>query len=135
MIPESANVNIGIFQTNSNEEHIQRLYRRLGCEHHLVQEDSPSEAIGVSLRTQNILKSKALTALVQSLTPVGIAHWMTSFILAYPEEWERLEKVVMFMPIDVDGDLVDGKPEHLIKQIVGNPDPSLTLVRLGFYLL
>jgi hypothetical protein len=44
---------------------------------------------------------------------------MTLFILAYPEEeWRRLEKVVMSMPIDTDGDLVDGKPERLPKQIV-----------------
>ena len=44
---------------------------------------------------------------------------MTLFILAYPEEeWRRLEKVVMSMPIDADGDLVDGKPERLPKQIV-----------------
>ena len=44
---------------------------------------------------------------------------MTLFILAYPEEeWRRLENVVMSMPIDADGDLVDGKPERLPKQIV-----------------
>jgi hypothetical protein len=60
---------------------------------------------------------------------------MTLFILAYPEEeWKRLEKVVMFMPIDADGDLVDGKPERLPKQIVSDPDPSFALVRLGFHL-
>jgi len=46
---------------------------------------------------------------------------MTLFILAYPEEeWRRLEKVVMAMPINADGDLVDGKPERLPKQIVSN---------------
>jgi hypothetical protein len=44
---------------------------------------------------------------------------MTLFILAHPEEeWKRLEKVVMAMPINADGDLVDGKPERLPKQIV-----------------
>jgi len=43
------------------------------------------------------------------------------FILAYPEEeWRRLEKVVTAMPIDADGDLVDGKPERLPKQIVSS---------------
>ncbi|KAN0113022.1 hypothetical protein V8E51_005973 [Hyaloscypha variabilis] len=91
---------LSIFRANSNEEHIQRLYQGLGCEHHLVQEDSHSEAI------------------IPSLTPVGFAHWMTLFILAHPEEeWKRLEKVVMAMPINADGDLVDGKPERLPKQI------------------
>jgi hypothetical protein len=43
---------------------------------------------------------------------------MTIFILAYPEEEsKRLGKVVLAMPIDADGDLVDGKPERLPKQI------------------
>jgi hypothetical protein len=40
----------------------------------------------------------------------------------------------MNMPIDADGDLVDGRPERLPKQIVSDPDPSFTLVRLGFHL-
>jgi hypothetical protein len=44
---------------------------------------------------------------------------MTLMILAHPdEEWRRLQKVVEAMPIDADGDLVDGKPERLPKQIV-----------------
>jgi hypothetical protein len=43
---------IAIFRANSNEEHIQRLYQGLGCEHHLVQEDSHSEAISIPTRTQ-----------------------------------------------------------------------------------
>lgn len=43
---------------------------------------------------------------------------MTVIILAYPEvEWKRLEKVVMDLPIDADGPMVDGKPERLPKQI------------------
>ncbi|KAE9375394.1 hypothetical protein N431DRAFT_555828 [Stipitochalara longipes BDJ] len=100
---------LSIFRASANEEHIQRLYQGLGCEHHLVQEDPHSEAI------------------IPSLTPVGFAHWMTLFILAYPEEeWRRLEKVVMAMPIDADGDLVDGKPERLPKQISRHLLPEKT---------
>ncbi|KAK2625822.1 hypothetical protein QTJ16_005134 [Diplocarpon rosae] len=88
-----------IFRAQSNE-HISRLFQDLGCQHHLIQEDSHSAPI------------------VPSLTPVGFAHWMTINILAYPEEeYKRLEKVVIAMPIDADGDLVDGKPERLPKQI------------------
>ncbi|KAH7351084.1 hypothetical protein BKA65DRAFT_250777 [Rhexocercosporidium sp. MPI-PUGE-AT-0058] len=88
-----------IFRAQSNE-HISRLYQDLGCQHHLVQEDSHSAPI------------------IPALTPVGFAHWMTINILAYPEEEsERLGKVVVSMPIDADGDLVDGKPERLPKQI------------------
>ena len=55
---------------------------------------------------------------VPALTPVGFAHWMTIYILAYPEEEsKRLEKVVLALPIDADGETVDGKPERLPKQI------------------
>ncbi len=43
---------------------------------------------------------------------------MTIHILAYPEEEaKRLEQVVLAMPIDADGEMVDGKPERLPKQI------------------
>lgn len=68
--------------------------------------------------------------LIPSLTPVGFAQWMTILILAYPEEEsKRLEKVVLAMPIDSDGDLIDGKPERLPKQISRyllpeRPDPE-----------
>ncbi|KAI9644166.1 hypothetical protein NHQ30_007519 [Ciborinia camelliae] len=53
-----------------------------------------------------------------ALTPLGFAHWMTIQISAYPsEESERLGKVVLALPIDADGQMVDGKPERLPKQI------------------
>jgi hypothetical protein len=43
---------------------------------------------------------------------------MTIQILAYPEEEaKRLETVVLAMPIDADGVILDGKPERLPKQI------------------
>ena len=43
---------------------------------------------------------------------------MTLYILAYPnEEWKRLEKLVVALPIDADREMVDGKPERLPKQI------------------
>lgn len=38
--------------------------------------------------------------------------------MAYPhEEWTRLESIVLAMPINADGSLIDGKPERLPKQI------------------
>lgn len=50
---------------------------------------------------------------------------MTIHILAYPEEEsKRLEKVVLAMPIDADGEMVDGKPERLPKQISRHLLPS-----------
>lgn len=90
---------VSIFRAQSNEQ-ISKLYQDLGCQHHLIQ-DQPSMA-----------------PVVPALTPVGFAHWMTIHILAYPEEEsKRLEKVVLAMPIDADGEMVDGKPERLPKQI------------------
>lgn len=54
--------------------------------------------------------------IIPGLTPEGFAHWMTTWILAYPDqEAKRLEKVVVSMPIDADGETVDGKPERLPK--------------------
>jgi len=56
--------------------------------------------------------------MIPALTPFGFATWMTIFLLAYPDaEAKRLEKVVLALPIDADGQMVDGKPERLPKQI------------------
>jgi hypothetical protein len=88
-----------MFRTQSNEQ-ISLLYQDLGCEHHLVQDQT----------------SNAPT--IPGLTPVGFAQWITIHTLAYPnEESKRFEKVVLAMPIDADGEMVDGKPERLPKQI------------------
>ncbi|CZR52996.1 uncharacterized protein PAC_02874 [Phialocephala subalpina] len=90
---------LSMFRAGTNE-HISRLYQDLGCEHHLIQEDSRSAPV------------------IPSLTPVGFAQWMTIQILAYPDqESKRLDNVVLAIPIDADGELVDGKPERLPKQI------------------
>lgn len=72
----------------------------MGCQHFFVQEDVKKEPV------------------IPALTPLGFAHWMTMIILAYPEEEsERLGKVVLDLPIDADGQMVDGKPERLPKQL------------------
>jgi hypothetical protein len=43
---------------------------------------------------------------------------MELFVLAYPsEESQRLDKVVLLMPIDADGILIDKKPQRLPKQL------------------
>lgn len=48
-------------------------------------------------------------------------------ILAYPdEEAQRLEKVVLALPIDADGQMIDNKPERLPKQISRHLLPSTT---------
>jgi len=73
------------------------LYQDLDCQHHLIQEESFKKPI------------------IPGLTPEGFTNWMTTWILAYPDqEAKRLQKVVVSMPIDADG-TVDGKPERLPK--------------------
>ncbi|TGO23896.1 hypothetical protein BPAE_0118g00230 [Botrytis paeoniae] len=90
---------VSIFKNLSNTQ-ISKLYQDLGCQHHLVQEDFHSAPT------------------IPALTPLGFAHWMTIQISAYPsEESERLGKVVLALPINADGQMVDGKPERLPKQI------------------
>lgn len=61
---------------------ISRLYRELGCQHHLVQERNDEKPD------------------IPALTPVGFERWMTLMIQAHPnEEYERLQKTVLDMPI------------------------------------
>lgn len=61
---------------------ISRIYRELGCQHHLVQEQDDQRPE------------------IPSLTPVGFQRWVTLLIQAHPdEEYERLQKAVLDMPI------------------------------------
>jgi hypothetical protein len=72
----------------------------LECEFHLVQADSRSKPN------------------VPALTPAGFEKWIRTNIFAYPDqEADRLSAVIMQLPIDADGTLVDGKPERLPKQL------------------
>ncbi|KAG9235486.1 hypothetical protein BJ875DRAFT_483213 [Amylocarpus encephaloides] len=90
---------LSIFRAQSNEQ-ISQLYQDLGCQHFLVQTEPHKEPT------------------IPALTPVGFAHFMGIAILAYPnQEAKRLENVVLDCPIDADGEMIDGKPERLPKQI------------------
>ena len=61
---------------------ISRIYRELGCQHHLIQEQDDQRPE------------------IPSLTPVGFQRWVTLLIQAHPdEEYERLQKAVLDMPI------------------------------------
>jgi hypothetical protein len=56
--------------------------------------------------------------IVPALTSVGFARWEAILILAYPdEEWDRLSRVVLDLPVEVDDEVIDGKPERLPNQI------------------
>ncbi len=84
--------------TSGDPEHLSKLYQDLKCQHHLVQKHSYEKPI------------------IPGLTPAGFAQWMITCIQAYPdEEASRLGEVVVSLPIDADGPLIDGKPERLPK--------------------
>jgi hypothetical protein len=63
-------------------------------------------------------KTPTSAPIVPALTSVGFAHWEAILILAYPdEEWDRLSRVVLDLPVEVDDEVIDGKPERLPNQI------------------
>ncbi|KAL9083297.1 MAG: hypothetical protein Q9159_005860 [Coniocarpon cinnabarinum] len=112
--------------TNSNISH---LYRDLECQHHFVQrqyDEKPS---------------------IPALTPLGFQRWMTTVIQAHPdEEFMRLAKVAMDMPISNADDrkerfpkqlsrrLFPKQPEHPIRDLFEDAvlaDPAIELPRHG----
>lgn len=71
---------IGVFDDDRCS--ISRIYRELGCQHHLVQEQDDERPD------------------IPSLTPVGFQRWATLLIQAHPdEEYDRLQMAVRDMPI------------------------------------
>jgi hypothetical protein len=100
--PDFTDIFPAFFKLQSHDP-LSDLYQDLSCQHHLIQESSDKRPM------------------IPGLTPAGFAHWMTTWILAYPDqEASRLEKVVVSMPIDADGETVDGKPERLPKVCLGS---------------
>ena len=83
--------------TNSNISH---LYRDLDCQHHFVQrqyDEKPS---------------------IPALTPLGFQCWMTHIIQAHPdEEFMRLAKVAMDMPISNAEDRKERFPKQLSRRL------------------
>jgi hypothetical protein len=97
LVAKMSDISAAIFRSQ-NHENLSNLYQELECQHHLIQEEPFTKPM------------------IPALTPEGFAHWMTTWILAYPDqEAKRLEKVVVSTPIDADGETVDGKPERLPK--------------------
>lgn len=79
---------------------ISRLYRALECQHHLVQErhDERPEIPG--------------------LTPVGFERWVTVLIQANPDqEYERLQKAVLDMPISNPDDKKERFPKEISRRL------------------
>lgn len=88
---------------------ISRIYRELGCQHHLVQEHENERPE------------------IPSLTPVGFQRWATLLIQAHPdEEYERLQKAMLDMPISNP----DEKKERFPKECSRRLFPTSADLRL-----
>lgn len=80
------------------------MYRELECQHHLVQEQHHEKPD------------------IPALTPIGFERWVTLLIRAHPtEEFERLKKAVLEMPISNP----DNKKERFPKDISRRLFPSV----------
>ncbi|KAI9741242.1 MAG: hypothetical protein M1834_002958 [Cirrosporium novae-zelandiae] len=87
-----------VFDDHSSS--ISRMFRELECSHHLIQE-RPSERPDIP-----------------GLTPVGFERWVTLLIQAYPEqEYERLTKAVLDMPISNPDDKKERFPKEISKRL------------------
>ena len=85
-----------------DDEHssISRMYRDLECQHHLVQERYDERPD------------------IPGLTPVGFERWVTLLIQAYPEEeFARLQKAVLDMPICNPDDRKERFPKELSRRL------------------
>ena len=79
---------------------ISRLYRELACQHHLVQERHDERPA------------------IPGLTPVGFERWVTLLIRAHPEEeYERLAKAVLAMPINNPDEKKERFPKELSRRL------------------
>ncbi|KAL8692970.1 MAG: hypothetical protein Q9224_003852 [Gallowayella concinna] len=90
------------WSTVFDDEHssISRMYRDLECQHHLVQEHFDERPD------------------IPGLTPVGFQRWMTLLIQAHPqEEFERLQKAVLAMPINNPDDKKERFPKELSRRL------------------
>ena len=79
---------------------ISRMYRELECQHHLVQERFDERPD------------------IPGLTPVGFERWVTLLIQAHPEEeYERLQKAVLSMPISNPDDKKERFPKEISRRL------------------
>lgn len=76
------------------------MYRELCCQHHLVQERHDQKPD------------------IPGLTPVGFERWVTLMIQAHPdEEYERLQKAVLAMPISNPDEKKERFPKELSRRL------------------
>lgn len=76
------------------------MYRELDCQHHLVQEDHGERPA------------------IPGLTPIGFERWVTLLIQAHPdEEYNRLQKAVLTMPISNPEDRKERFPKEISRRL------------------
>lgn len=76
------------------------MYRELSCQHHLVQEDDGERPV------------------IPGLTPIGFERWVTLLIRAHPdEEYSRLQKAVLTMPISNPEDRKERFPKEISRRL------------------
>ena len=79
---------------------ISRMYRELECQHHLVQERFDERPD------------------IPGLTPLGFERWVTLLIQAHPEEeYGRLQKAVLSMPISNPDDKKERFPKEISRRL------------------
>lgn len=85
------------------------MYRDLSCHHHLVQERYDERPD------------------IPGLTPVGFERWVTLLIQAHPEEeFERLQKAVLEMPISNPDNKKERFPKEISRRLFpGHGDTSI----------
>lgn len=85
---------------DDRESSISRMYRDIECQHHLVQERFDERPD------------------IPGLTPVGFERWATLLIRAHPEEeFERLQKTVLDMPISNPDDKKERFPKDISRRL------------------
>lgn len=103
-----ANCRLAVF--DDEEASISRMYRDLECQHHLVQEHLDERPD------------------IPGLTPVGFQKWVTLLIQAHPnQEFERLQKAVLAMPINNPDEKKERFPKELSRRLF--PDSEDKQVR------
>lgn len=76
------------------------MYRELSCQHHLVQGDDGEKPT------------------IPGLTPIGFERWVTLLIRAHPdEEYCRLQKAVLTMPINNPEDRKERFPKEISRRL------------------
>ncbi|MCJ1400267.1 hypothetical protein MMC11_003471 [Xylographa trunciseda] len=98
---------------DDKESSISRMYRELECQHHLVQERHDERPD------------------IPGLTPIGFERWVVLLIRAHPEEeFERLQKTVLEMPISNPDDKKERFPKDISRRLFPGEEDRKTRDRI-----